>query len=72
MIHNSADLAATQVDVWLDNTLLLDNFALRTASPFIDAPAGVRSTSVSRCRTARWRAMRSSTRRSYLTPTRPI
>jgi hypothetical protein len=40
VIHNCADLAATQVDVWLDNTLLLDNFAFRTASPFIDAPAG--------------------------------
>ncbi|MBK9193796.1 MAG: DUF4397 domain-containing protein [Flavobacteriales bacterium] len=41
VIHNSADLAATQVDVWLDNTLLIDDFAFRTASPFIDAPAGV-------------------------------
>ncbi len=40
VIHNSADLAAATVDVWLDNTLLLDNFAFRTASPFIDAPAG--------------------------------
>jgi hypothetical protein len=41
VIHNSADAAASQVDVWLNNTLLLDNFAFRTASPFIDAPAGV-------------------------------
>jgi ABC-type transporter lipoprotein component MlaA len=40
VIHNSADLAAAVVDVWLDNTLLLDDFAFRTASPFIDAPAG--------------------------------
>ncbi len=40
VIHNAADLAAATVDVWLDNTLLLDNFAFRTASPFIDAPAG--------------------------------
>ena len=40
VIHNSADLAAQTVDVWLDNTLLLDNFAFRTASQFIDAPAG--------------------------------
>ncbi|MEE4258559.1 MAG: DUF4397 domain-containing protein [Bacteroidales bacterium] len=39
VIHNSADLAAEVVDVWLDNTLLLDNFEYRTASPFIDAPA---------------------------------
>ena len=41
VIHNCADLAATQVDVWYDNTLLLDNFTFRNASPFIDAPAGV-------------------------------
>lgn len=40
VIHNCADLAAATVDVWLDNTLLLDNFAFRTATPFIDAPAG--------------------------------
>jgi len=41
VIHNSADAAAQTVDVWLNNTLLLDNFQFRTASPFIDAPAGV-------------------------------
>lgn len=40
VIHNAADLAAATVDVWLNNSLLLDNFAFRTASPFIDAPAG--------------------------------
>jgi hypothetical protein len=40
VIHNAADLAAATVDVWLNNTLLLDNFNFRTASPFIDAPAG--------------------------------
>ncbi len=40
VIHNSADAAASVVDVWLDQTLLLDNFAFRTASPFVDAPAG--------------------------------
>jgi hypothetical protein len=44
VIHNSADAAASVVDVWLDETLLLDNFAFRTASPFIDAPAGVEFT----------------------------
>lgn len=44
VIHNSADAAAQTVDVWLDNTLLLDNFAFRTASPFIDAPAGIQFT----------------------------
>jgi len=41
VIHNSADAAVQTVDVWLNNTLLLDNFQYRTASPFIDAPAGV-------------------------------
>ncbi|MFU8843982.1 MAG: DUF4397 domain-containing protein [Bacteroidales bacterium] len=40
VIHNSADLAAAVVDAWLDNTLLLDDFAFRTASPFVDAPGG--------------------------------
>jgi hypothetical protein len=40
VIHNSADLNASVVDVWLDNTLLIDDFAFRTATPFIDAPAG--------------------------------
>ncbi len=39
VIHNSSDIAAETVDVWLDNTLLIDNFKFRTASPFIDAPA---------------------------------
>jgi hypothetical protein len=29
VIHNSADAAASVVDVWLNNTLLLDNFAFR-------------------------------------------
>ncbi|MBL0012457.1 MAG: DUF4397 domain-containing protein [Flavobacterium sp.] len=41
VIHNSADAAAASVDVYLNGTLLLDNFAFRTATPFIDAPAGV-------------------------------
>ncbi len=41
VIHNSSDAAASMVDVWLDNTLLLDDFMFRTSSPFIDAPAGV-------------------------------
>ncbi len=41
VIHNCADLGATTVDVYLNNALLLDNFAFRTATPFIDAPAGV-------------------------------
>jgi hypothetical protein len=41
VIHNSADAAAEFVDVWLNDVLLIDNFEFRTASPFIDAPAGV-------------------------------
>ncbi|HEY9114488.1 MAG TPA: DUF4397 domain-containing protein, partial [Bacteroidales bacterium] len=44
VIHNSADAAAAVVDVWLNDALLIDNFAFRTASPFIDAPAGVEFT----------------------------
>src|SRR5690606_2532531 len=39
VIHNCADAIADSVDVYLDGTLLLDNFAFRTATPFIDAPA---------------------------------
>lgn len=41
VIHNSADLAAEFVDVWLNDNLLVDNFEFRSASPFIDAQAGV-------------------------------
>ncbi len=40
VIHNCADDIADSVDVYLDGSLLLDNFAFRTATPFIDAPAG--------------------------------
>ena len=39
IIHNSADLAAQSVDVYLNNDLLLDNFNFRTASPFVKIPA---------------------------------
>jgi len=46
-IHNCADLAATQVDVWFQSAatgtapiVLINDFAFRTASPFIDVPAG--------------------------------
>ena len=41
VIHNSADAAAAVVDVWVGGSKLLPNFAFRTASPFVDAPAGV-------------------------------
>jgi hypothetical protein len=41
VIHNAADPGADSVDVYLNGALLLDNFKFRTATPFIDAPAGV-------------------------------
>ena len=41
IIHNSPDALATTVDIYLDDALLIDNFAFRTATPFIDAPAGI-------------------------------
>ncbi|MFM2156929.1 MAG: hypothetical protein RL516_1678 [Bacteroidota bacterium] len=41
VIHNSADAAANEVDVYLNGGLAIDNFAFRTATPFIDVPAGV-------------------------------
>jgi len=40
VIHNSADAAAASVDVYLNDAPLLDNFAFRTATPFVNAPAG--------------------------------
>ena len=47
VIHNAADPIANEVDVYINGTLTLDNFAFRTATPFIDVPAGV--TSEHRC-----------------------
>lgn len=46
VIHNSADAAAATVDVWLTvspfpSTLLFDDVDFRTATAFVDAPAGV-------------------------------
>jgi hypothetical protein len=40
-IHNSADAAAAVVDVWFDNTKVLSDVAFRTATAFMDVPAGV-------------------------------
>jgi len=44
IIHNSADMAVEEVDVWLDEVKLLEDFAFRTATPFIDVPTGVEFT----------------------------
>uniref|UniRef100_UPI002617F7F8 DUF4397 domain-containing protein n=1 Tax=Flavobacterium sp. TaxID=239 RepID=UPI002617F7F8 len=41
VIHNSPDAAAAEVDVYINGELELDNFAFRTATPFIDVAAGV-------------------------------
>jgi hypothetical protein len=41
VIHNSADAAASEVDVYLNGEMLIDNFAFRTTSGFIDAPAAM-------------------------------
>jgi hypothetical protein len=39
LIHNAPD--AQTVDVYLDNTLLLDNFEYRTATGYVNVPSGV-------------------------------
>jgi hypothetical protein len=41
VIHNAADPAAASVDVYLNGSLLLDNFEFRKATPFVDVPSGV-------------------------------
>ncbi len=41
VIHNSPDLAASVVDVYVNGVITLNDFAFRTATPFIDVPAGV-------------------------------
>lgn len=43
-IHNCADAAASVVDVYIDNTILLDDFGFQEASPYINAPAGTQFT----------------------------
>ncbi|RFN57919.1 T9SS type A sorting domain-containing protein [Marixanthomonas ophiurae] len=40
VIHNSPDALASEVDVYVNADLTLDDFAFRTATPFVDLPAG--------------------------------
>lgn len=41
VIHNCPAPAAASVDVWVNGTKLLPNFAFRTATPYLDVPSGV-------------------------------
>ncbi|MCB9184256.1 MAG: DUF4397 domain-containing protein [Flavobacteriales bacterium] len=41
VVHNCADLNASVVDVYVNGLLAIPDFEFRTATPFIDLPAGV-------------------------------
>jgi hypothetical protein len=41
VIHNAADPAAAIVDIYVGGQKALDDFAFRTASKFVDVPAGI-------------------------------
>ncbi len=40
LIHNCADLAATTVDIWVDDFLIYDDISFRTATEFSDVQTG--------------------------------
>ena len=39
VIHNSADIGATPIDIWVDDSLFFSNLNFRNATPFFDFPA---------------------------------
>jgi hypothetical protein len=41
VIHNSADVLAGSVDVYINGSIAIPDFAFRSATPFLDLPAGV-------------------------------
>lgn len=41
VIHNSPYAAAAEVDVYVNDVLLLDDFAYQAATPFVTVPSGV-------------------------------
>jgi hypothetical protein len=41
LIHNAADPSAAVVDIYVNGTLFLNDFAFRTATAFQDVPAGI-------------------------------
>lgn len=44
VIHNSPDPAAATVDIYVNDDLLLDDFAFQTATPFVEVPTNVELT----------------------------
>ncbi|MCA1806476.1 MAG: choice-of-anchor J domain-containing protein, partial [Actinobacteria bacterium] len=39
IIHNSADLAASEVDIFVNGEIFVEGLAFRSATPFVDVPA---------------------------------
>ena len=44
VIHNAADPAAEEVDIYINGELAIDDFEFRTATPFLDLPSGIELT----------------------------